>query len=97
MPGEYLARKEGEITFLSTFSQAQKLYTNVRYDSNWLVKVNGERVNKEIWDKLFIAINVPIGDVKVEFKYIPYDFFAGVFLSLLSTLGLIYLLYKEKF
>jgi hypothetical protein len=75
--GKYLVKKEGHVKVTLNTKGPADLHTTIKYDPNWVVKVNGERVVPEIWDEIFIKLSVGAGVNTIEFTYIPFDIIYG--------------------
>jgi len=75
-PVKYLHLKDGDIKMIVQ-CDSEELYTTIKYDPNWKVLVNNVPVPVQIWENLFMKLVVPRGENIIEFKYVPYDIYAG--------------------
>jgi hypothetical protein len=89
--GEMVLYKEGHLK-LRFNNEDHEVLTTIKYDSNWEVKVNGIPVDYGKWEDVFIKLDAPLGEVELEFRYIPWDIYYGLLLGIgiiaLATFGL---------
>jgi len=66
------------------------------YFPGWKAWVNGQPVKIYPANYLFRGVFLPPGEHIVEFRFVPFWFYAGLAVSLISFFGFIYLLLKRK-
>lgn len=73
------------------------LFLPVAYSQNWHAKINGitTSVNPFINDS-FVSVNVPKGDIEIEFTYIPKGLIGGIVFSIFGLLVGILLVIFER-
>lgn len=89
--GELIVYRQGHLKLLFNNKEPEVL-TTIKYDPNWEVKVNGAVVEYGKWEDVFIKLIAPLGEVELEFKYIPWDIYYGLMLGIgiigLASFGL---------
>jgi uncharacterized membrane protein len=96
IPSTILLLNEGHI-IVKVKSNSKDIFTTIKYDSNWNVKVNNKSVRPEIWEDIFMKIEAPLGESILEFEYIPQDLYLGFFLGTVTLLSSFFFLRKCKF
>ncbi|MBI2414772.1 YfhO family protein [candidate division WWE3 bacterium] len=85
--GKYIKKEEGNIVLEIETSKSggngdkMILETNIKYDSNWVVKVNGGVVEIKPAREIFFDIEIPEGKSVIEIKYVPKDIYLGMVLG----------------
>ena len=77
-------------------AQAGRLILSVPYEKGWQVRVNGTRVEPETFGGAFFALDLEPGAYVLEMRYVPYGFYAGAGISLLSVVLLVVLWIARK-
>lgn len=75
--------KEDSIVFLS-----------IPYDTGWRVYLDGKKVKYFNMGHGFMGIEVPKGSHTIKMKFYPNNLFLGIFISIISIVGLIF--YEKK-
>lgn len=68
------------------------------YDSDWRVTVNGIEERNYITDLIFRGVQVPAGENKIVFSYMPKSFYYGLYMAIFGIMGLIIfqIIYSKK-
>lgn len=93
-PMEVLESKETYIKGKISVGEEQVIFTSIPYDEGWKIYVDGELIEKRSFLDAFLVIQCEPGLHVVEMLYRPEGIVEGMFVSLLSvivTLVLIYL------
>ena len=69
-----------------SLTEAGRLILSVPYEKGWKVRVNGEKVEPELFGDTFMAFDLEPGEYELELKYVPYGLPAGIAVSILSVL-----------
>jgi uncharacterized membrane protein YfhO len=83
--GTYVTKAEGniEMTLKNPTATPLSLTTYLRSDPDWYVFIDGKRASLDK-TATFMIFTLPIGEHNVQFKFIPYSFYKGVGLSIVS-------------
>jgi len=92
---EVFESSEGNIT-VKVVNNSDSIYTTLKNDSNWTVKVNGKYIKPDIWESVFMKIPAPSGENILELRYIPKDFYLGVVLGVLVIIATMHLIKKAN-
>lgn len=78
--------------------QEGRLILSVPYEKGWKVFLNGERVEPATFGGALIALDLQPGDYELAMEYVPYGFWGGVLVSVLSivTVAVLYFLDRRK-
>lgn len=93
LPSTFVLNNEGHF-IAKVENNSDVLFTTIKNDSNWEIKVNDNKANPEVWENIFIKLNVPAGENILEFKYVPRDLYLGVILGV-PTLLLSFLVVRK--
>lgn len=93
---DYKVHKDNFITASVNNKKKSYISTTIPYSKGWTVKVDGKRVEiKKVFDT-FIGLEVPKGNHKITFRFIPQGFIIGLLLSILGiVLSIKYIKKKE--
>lgn len=73
------------------------MFLPVAYSQNWSAKLNGAKVPvKSFINDAFVAVEVPEGDVSIEFRYIPKGLIPGIIISVIGLILGIFLIRFER-
>ncbi len=64
---------------------------------NWIVFLDGEKIEKDTMEKLLRAVLVKGGQHLIEWKFIPYEIYKGLGMALLTCLVSAVIIYKKSF
>lgn len=89
--------KIGSNTFTGTLKSKQKQWvvSSIAYDKNWVVKVNGEKVDVVKVNGGFLGFEVGAGDLEIEGSYEPFNVYLSLLVSLIS-IGLLFLTKNKR-
>ena len=90
----YIIKKEGLIKVKLNSMRDQIIHFSIKYNSNWVVKLNGITIQPGIWDKIFMSVEIPKGESIVEFYYFPKDIFVGLAMGVLLGFPAYFLIRK---
>ena len=78
--------------------QEGRLILSVPYEKGWKVFLNGERVEPATFGGALIALDLQPGDYELAMEYVPYGFWGGVLVSVVSivTVAVLYFLDRRK-
>lgn len=82
-----LIKREGHFLFKTFADATTPVVFPVRFDDNWIVTINGERVKQQVGNELFTMLHLPSGEAFVEFRYFPFDMLIGLGGGLLLVLS----------
>lgn len=91
---KYLLKEEGHIIIQTTLAQDKDLHFAIKYDPNWIIKLNGKAIKTSPWESIFTQIHAPKGDAVFEFYYFPKDILLGLGVGL-GFCGIGVFLYKR--
>ncbi len=80
-----ITKDEQKHAIVTTFDVSKKVYSYVRYDQGWKVKINDTPI-KVTKEGLFLSFEVPEGKQVITLEYIPHRFYISL---LVSALGLL--------
>jgi uncharacterized membrane protein YfhO len=69
---------------------------SIPYDKDWLVSVDGRKVKTAAVDDCLLSFEVPEGAHKIELRYFPQEFYAGLVITIASVVMLAALIYRNK-
>jgi len=90
--GEYLKKNEGNIEMVLNSDKDQKVTLLLKYNKNWKIMLNNNEIDYTK-ENIFMGINILKGENKISIKYIPYDFYLGIVISIILSIPT-YLLIK---
>lgn len=67
----------------------ETLFTTIPYDEGWSVKIDGETAEYYKVAGAFIGVDIEAGEHEVEFLYTPRGLYAGIAISVISTIFLV--------
>lgn len=74
---------------LTARAEAEKtLVTTIPAESGWTAYVDGEKVETDTWLGVFLALNLPVGEHRIELRYTAPGLVSGVALGVVSALAL---------
>ena len=78
--------------------QEGRLILSVPYEKGWKVLLNGERVEPATFGGALIALDLQPGDYELAMEYVPYGFWGGVLVSVVSivTVAVLYFLDRRR-
>jgi len=85
--GHYVEKREGRITMQIDNQDNSRMNTFLRYDPNWIVKIDGQEA-KTTKDGLFFGFPLEKGSHLVEIRYSPKPFYEAVAISLASGIAI---------
>ena len=78
-------------------NKAGTLFLPMGYSDNWYAKLNGKRVEVRPYiNDAFIAVDVPRGNIDIEFSYRPKGLIIGILFSFVGLILEIFVLIFEK-
>ncbi len=89
LSGNQLEQVEYDSTHLSgslTLTKAGRLILSVPAEKGWKVKINGEKVETELFGGAFMAFDLQPGEYELTMHYVPYGKYAGIAVSVVSVL-----------
>lgn len=72
------------------------LFTSIPYDDGWRIFVDGKKVKYNKLLTSFIGLDLTEGEHIIEFNYIPKGFIIGSIISIISLLGTMFYMFKQK-
>jgi hypothetical protein len=87
------------ITFNLEMQTDGMLVTTIPYDNDFIIKVDGEKVDNQIVNHYFLGANVPAGNHKIEITYKMQGFTIGMIITLIGLFlisSLAYIVYFRK-
>lgn len=86
-------------TYISGRIEAEStglMVMSIPYDKDWLVSVDGRKVKIAAVDDCLLSFEVPEGAHKIELRYFPQEFYAGLVITIASVVMLAALIYRNK-
>ncbi|MBR1700964.1 MAG: YfhO family protein [Lachnospiraceae bacterium] len=68
-----------------------RLILSIPYEKGWHIRLNGERVEPETFGGALIALDLQPGEYQLEMNYVPYGLGAGILVSIISALTVLFL------
>jgi hypothetical protein len=93
--GNYVEKKEGHIIMQVSNPADTIINTYLRYDPNWVVKVDGQET-KITKDSIFFDFPLNQGNHRIEIYYFPKPFYIALIFSSVSGAILLLLYYKWR-
>ena len=93
--GHYIEKKDGRIVMQINNPTDTLINTYLRYDPNWIVKIDGQKT-KIAKNGLFFDFPLSKGNHKVEIYYYPRLFYKVIALSLISGIIIVLLLHVQR-
>lgn len=73
-----------------------RLILSVPWEKGWCVRLNGEKVTPAVFGGAFIALDLQPGDYVLEMNYVPYGFWTGILVSVISVAAAVILWFVRK-
>ncbi|MDD5949701.1 MAG: YfhO family protein [Lachnospiraceae bacterium] len=89
--------RDGYLKGTLTSDGKHTVFTSIPYDANWVVWVDGEKVETKNLLKAYLSFNVEDGQHEIEMKYSVSGLGGGVSISIFSIIiFFVYLIYDQK-
>lgn len=85
-------RVSGDITMYT----AGRLIMSIPYENGWTVRINGERVDGELFGGCLMAFDLEPGEYRIEMYYVPQGFYVGIAVSVVSIAAFLAVLAAQK-
>ena len=93
--GSYIKKNEGDLEINLLSEKEQKITLLIKHNNNWLVTLNNNVIDYTK-EGIFMSINITKGENKISVKYIPNEFYLGLYLSILLTIPTVLLIKFKK-
>ncbi|MBR5313281.1 MAG: YfhO family protein [Clostridia bacterium] len=93
VPNSSEVRIAGTVT---TTEEKPILFTTIPYDKNWIVYVDGERIESKLTLDSLLAVELPSGDHEIVFQYQSMELIFGSVISLLGLTVFVSIVFGER-